>query len=59
MTSTHRLIAIFIIWAAVAFGSFYLIGSILFTPAYFASIGMAALLLSAVIATFIVVRGRV
>jgi hypothetical protein len=56
MTSTHRLIAVFIIWAAVAFGSFYLVGSVLFTPAYFAPLGMVALLFAAVTATFIVVR---
>ncbi len=58
MTSAHRLIAILIIWAAVAFGSFSLVGSVLFAPAYFAPLGMAALLLTAVIATFIVVRER-
>jgi hypothetical protein len=58
MTSTHRLIAVFIIWAAVAFSSFYLVSSVLFAPAYLAPFGMAVLLLAAVIATFIVVRAH-
>lgn len=58
MTSTHRLIAILIVWLAVAFGSFYFIGSVLFTPAYFAPLGVAVLLVAAVVATYIIVRER-